>query len=82
MLVAVMALADDAWKWTDENGVVHYSDVPADGAERVDLSEYSRTTGATIARGRSASSSRRDEAEIAAPEFKYESISIAAPAAE
>ena len=82
MLVAVMALADEAWKWTDENGVVHYSDVPIDGAELVNLSKYSRTTGATIARGRSASSSRRDEAEIAAPEFSYESLSIAAPAAE
>jgi hypothetical protein len=25
------------WKWTDANGVVHYSDVPAAGAVRVDL---------------------------------------------
>ncbi len=77
-----MALADEAWKWTDENGVVHYSDVPVDGAEIVNLSEYSRTTGARISRGRAASSSSRDEAEIAAPKFRYESLSIAAPGAE
>jgi hypothetical protein len=27
----------ELWKWTDANGVVHYSDVPGPGAVRVDL---------------------------------------------
>ncbi|MGC4027250.1 MAG: DUF4124 domain-containing protein [Steroidobacteraceae bacterium] len=29
--------AADTWRWVDANGVVHYSDVPVPGAERVDL---------------------------------------------
>ncbi len=29
--------ADEAYRWVDENGVVHYSDRPVAGAERVDI---------------------------------------------
>jgi hypothetical protein len=82
VLVAAMALADGAYTWTDEDGVVHYSDVPTAGADVVDLAEYSKSTGARIAPARPAASSNRDEAEFTAPEFKYESISVAAPGAE
>ncbi len=28
----------ELWKWTDANGVVHYSDVPGPGATKIDLS--------------------------------------------
>jgi len=81
LLVATMALADGAYKWTDEDGVVHYSDVPRDGAEVVDLAEYSKTTGARISHGQSANRSS-DDAEISAPEFRYDSLSISEPGAE
>ena len=44
LLGCLLALASQAqeakkelWKWTDANGVVHYSDVPGPGAVRVDL---------------------------------------------
>ena len=41
-LLAWTALADQSrvqlWKWTDANGVVHYSDVPGPGAVRVGVS--------------------------------------------
>lgn len=33
--VALVASADDIWRWKDANGVVHYSDSPVPGAERV-----------------------------------------------
>jgi len=82
MLVAAMALADGAYTWTDEDGVVHYSDVPREGADVIDLSEYSKNTGARITPVRPAASSNGDEAEYAPLKFKYESISIAAPGAE
>ena len=49
LVAASLALADGAYRWVDENGVVHYSDVPVEGAELVNLSEYSRETGARIA---------------------------------
>jgi len=35
--VAVPATAATVWRWVDENGVVHYSDRPVEGAERIEL---------------------------------------------
>ncbi len=77
ILAATAVLADDAWKWTDAEGVVHYSDVPAKGAEPVNLSEFNKKTGARISNGRTV----RDNSE---PEevVLYESIAIASPGAE
>lgn len=76
-LAATAVLADDAWKWTDEDGVVHYSDVPVAGAEAVNLSEFNKKTGARISNGRRSSSTNEP------PEnFVYDSITIASPTAE
>jgi len=81
MLAAALATADDAWKWVDENGVVQYSDVPVDGAERVNISEYSRTTGASLARRTVPDAATENTPANAAP-FRYESITISSPGAE
>lgn len=77
ILAATAAVADDAWKWTDDEGVVHYSDVPVDGAEQVHLSEYSKKTGARISN--STELSRREEPP---EEFEYETLAISSPTAE
>jgi hypothetical protein len=82
MLVAVMALADGAYKWVDEDGVVHFSDVPVEGAEIINLSEYSRTTGASLTRARPGNRNTSDDTATPTPAFRYESISIDAPGAE
>ncbi len=82
MLVAAMALADGAYKWVDEDGVVHFSDVPVEGAEVVNLSEYSRTTGASLTRARPEKRNTSDDSATPTPAFRYESISIAVPGAE
>ena len=37
-LLATQVLAQQAYRWTDENGQVHYSDRPAPGATEVSLS--------------------------------------------
>lgn len=34
---AVVAQAEEVWRWVDENGVVHYSDRPRPGAEKIEL---------------------------------------------
>ncbi len=80
LLLATSVAADGAYKWTDEDGVVHYSDVPREGAERVNLSEYSRNTGTRVGPRSSASSSTPAE-QPEAP-FRYDSISVASPSAE
>jgi hypothetical protein len=36
--VALAASAADIWRWKDADGVVHYSDIPVPGAERVIVS--------------------------------------------
>jgi len=82
MLVAVMALADGAYKWVDEDGVVHFSDVPVEGAEVVNISEYSKRTGASLSRARPENRSTSDDTATPAPAFRYESISIDVPGAE
>ena len=76
-LVAPVALGEDAWKWVDEDGVVHYSDVPVDGAEQVYLSEYNKKTGARISD--TTELTRREETP---EEFSYETLAIASPSAE
>ena len=37
--LSAVVFAADTWRWVDENGIVHYSDRPAPGAERVQLGE-------------------------------------------
>ena len=37
LLVSAAASAVPVWRWVDENGVVHYSDRPVPGAERIEL---------------------------------------------
>lgn len=79
LLLGSLALADGAYKWVDEDGVVHYSDVPAEGAEVVNISEYSRTTGARIATP--TSRTKTDQPAEETP-FRYESLAVASPGPE
>ena len=81
-LVATAAASADVWRWVDENGTVHFSDTPVEGAEQIDVSEARRTTGARVGtpppgRGGQDSDDETDEAA-----FAYESFEIASPGAE
>jgi len=83
LLAATPAIAEDAYRWTDEDGVVHYADVPVEGAERVDLSGYTKNTGVQLFRRPAAERGTASEA-TAEPEgpFRYEALAISSPAAE
>ena len=37
LALSQMGMAAEMWKWKDANGVVHYSDTPVQGAERVSV---------------------------------------------
>ena len=87
-LVATSALAE-AYRWVDENGVVHWSDRPQPGAERVILPEANTTTTRTYGRAQPGNTNTSDSWAAAAtasaePEepFSYESVEITAPGAE
>ena len=77
LLVTPFATAGEAYVWTDENGVVHYSDRPMPGAQRIELAEPN-TSRALAPRS---DDSAEPDGEDAAP-FRYESFEVASPGAE
>jgi hypothetical protein len=84
-LLAADGVLADAYKWTDEDGVVHYSDRPQEGAEKVELPTVDTRRASTSSRSSSAARSDAagdaQEATAVVP-FSYESIEVASPAAE
>lgn len=72
-----------AYKWVDENGVVHYSDVPTEGAVQIQLPADGRRPQRPAYTPPVQSQVAATESEAAAPAvFNYESIEIVAPAPE
>ncbi len=72
-----------AYRWVDQDGIVHYSDRPQEGAEQIQLPENN----APVRRFASTTSTAPAAAEDAAGQepaaaFSYESIEISAPGAE
>jgi len=77
-LFAASALLAQAYKWTDEDGIVHYSDRPSPGAEEIQLvsSGIQRAAPAqTVFRA------NKDDAPKPV-EFRYEGLAVLSPAAE
>lgn len=71
-----------AYKWVDEDGVTHYSDRPRAGAEVLELSEYTRKTGAQIYRAPLAAADDGTTPPAEEAPFKYESLTVSSPGAE
>jgi hypothetical protein len=80
-LLATVTVFAQAYRWVDEDGVVHYSDVPREGAERIELSEYTRNTGARLYIPPPARAGDEGGAEDTAT-FRYESLAVASPGSE
>ncbi|MFQ5608729.1 MAG: DUF4124 domain-containing protein [Woeseiaceae bacterium] len=84
LLVAPGALAE-AYRWVDEDGIVHWSDRPRPGAEQIILPKANTTTTRTYGRsqpGNTNDASSATASDAPAAPFRYESIEIAAPGAE
>jgi hypothetical protein len=81
LLAATTALAQ-AYRWVDDEGVVHYSDRPVEGAVRIELSEYSRNTGARLYTPRPDIARNDTEQTADRAPVRYESLSIASPGPE
>ena len=83
-LIAVLAASSvlaQAYRWVDENGVVHYSDVPQEGAELITLPQDGRRPRRAFAAAPTPAAA--DAATEQAPAaFMYESIEVVAPAPE
>jgi len=81
-LLATASVLAQAYRWVDEEGVTHYSDIPHEGAERVELSEFSRNTGARLYRPPPASSASAATERPEEETFSYESLTITSPGPE
>lgn len=82
LFAADSALAD-AYVWTDEDGVVHYSDRPQAGAKRIDLAESKRPRPVSAQPAQASAAPSSGDATAQDPEpFRYQSLEVAAPAAE
>ena len=83
ILMAAGTVQAQAYRWVDEDGIVHYSDKPREGAERVALPSDNKVTRRNrpapvpSARPRTA-----DNEQAPAGPFKYESLDVASPAPE
>ena len=79
-LLAAAAVFAETYTWTDEDGVVHFSDRPHPGAKVIDL----ETSGTARPRPapRSTATASQDNTDNAEPASGYSSIDIASPAAE
>ncbi len=82
LLLFAGAVLAQAYRWVDEDGVVHYSDRPEPGAEEVQLSTYRPSSGPPAPVPSSRFSRREDSPAATDQPFSYQSLSIAAPAAE
>lgn len=86
-IIAAGAVMAQAYRWVDDDGVVHYSDRPQEGAERIVLPQDTRRPSqrpaprSTVTQS-SAAAAAATAAEEAPAAFKYESLEISSPAAE
>lgn len=80
VLLATATAVAQAYRWVDDDGVVHYSDRPVEGAVRIELAEYSRNMGAYRYAPRPAP--KRSNEEPDEGPIRYTSLSIASPGAE
>ncbi|MFQ5982125.1 MAG: DUF4124 domain-containing protein [Woeseiaceae bacterium] len=81
--VAILFLAGSvlaqAYRWVDEEGIVHFSDRPHPGAERIQLPSDNRVS---FRRPAAPPPVARANARQPATEFNYDRLEIASPAAE
>lgn len=83
LLLAGGIVAEEAYKWVDAEGVVHYSDRPEPGAEAIELPTYQPPSGARTPAPTSSYTRRNDtQTEDAAQPFSYQSLTVASPAAD
>lgn len=78
MLGLALPALGAAYRWVDENGVVHYSDRPRPDAEEVDLERAQGYQPANRARGMSRDAPEAAESTPAPP--PYESLRVVRPA--
>jgi hypothetical protein len=81
-LLAAAAAMADAYTWTDEEGIVHYSDRPQPGATRIVLADPNTGRSPAPQRRSTPSSTPSDDTAPDTGPFRYESFEVTSPGAE
>jgi len=83
-LLVTGAVCAQAYRWVDEDGVVHYSDRPHPGAEEIQLPSSGRSSVTTRAPAPAATRRAAPDPEATAEQkpFSYELLEVSSPAAE
>jgi hypothetical protein len=83
-LLATSAVLAQAYRWVDEDGVLHFSDRPHEGAEQFELPTFRAPSGPPPPAPGSLFSTRTsaDTAEQEEAPAAYESLNVVSPAAE
>jgi len=79
VLLAATTVMAEAYRWVDDDGIVHYSDKPREGAERVILPSDNRVTRRQTP---APAAQPQTDQQTAPTAFSYESLTVATPAAE
>jgi hypothetical protein len=82
LLVAPIATAGEAYVWTDDDGVVHYSDRPVPGASKIELAEPNTGQSPAPRRPEAAGGETTESLDEDTGPFRYESLAISSPGAE
>lgn len=77
-LLGLPLLAADVWKWRDAQGVIHYSDQPVPGAERVTTQASNTFTPSATTTGPSSTT----QSSTSAASFNYTNVEIWKPSNE
>jgi len=80
-LLAASAALADTYMWTDDEGIVHYSDRPHPGAKRIVIDDPNSSRSPAPRSNQASSAGDDDTADNAGP-FRYESFEVATPGAE
>jgi hypothetical protein len=79
LLIFTPVMADEIYKWVDENGQIHFSDVPQEGATEVEIAPIQTFSAPSVAASSSSSNDADDANETV---MNYESLEITSPAME
>ena len=82
LLLAGGTAFGQAYTWTDEDGVVHFSDRPHPGAQQIQLPEQQSRPRPTVPTTATASNASDEAEQASSAPFRYESVEIVRPGAE
>ena len=82
LLAAAAAVAQEAYRWVDEDGVVHYSDRPREGAEAIVLPAPNVATTRRVQPPAAQSRADEESSRESQQQEGYTSIEIVSPKAE